>query len=116
MTYSFLLRCFWGKGLCSGIAVDLLQCFLENCLDGKHRQIAGCSLILVRPMPRLVVFLPLTIVVAVTFNPPNTAKAVEPSKTKASIEGRVQELIPNIEAYVVSGMKGFDIPGVAIGI
>ena len=67
-------------------------------------------------MPRLVVFLSLIIVVALTFNPTNTAKAVEPSKTKASIEGRVQELIPDIEAYVVSGMKGFDIPGVAIGI
>ena len=65
----------------------------------------------------LVVFLSsLIIVVALTLNLPNTAKAAEPSKTKATIEGRVQELIPDIEAYITSGMKGFDIPGLAIGI
>jgi CubicO group peptidase (beta-lactamase class C family) len=28
----------------------------------------------------------------------------------------VQQLIPDIEAYITSGMKGFDIPGLAIGI
>jgi CubicO group peptidase (beta-lactamase class C family) len=65
----------------------------------------------------LVVFLSsLITVVAFTLNLPNTAKAAEPSKTKATIEGRVQELIPDIEAYITSGMKGFDIPGLAIGI
>ncbi len=65
----------------------------------------------------LVVFLSsLTIVVTLTVNLPNTAKGAEPSKTEATMEGRVQELIPDIEAYVVNGMKGFDIPGVAIGI
>ena len=65
----------------------------------------------------LVVFLSsLIIVVAFPLNLPNTAKAAEPSKTKATIEGRVQELIPDIEAYITSGMKGFDIPGLAIGI
>ena len=65
----------------------------------------------------LVVFLSsLIIVVAFTLNLPNTAKAAEPSTTKATIEGRVQELIPDIEAYITSGMKGFDIPGLAIGI
>jgi CubicO group peptidase (beta-lactamase class C family) len=65
----------------------------------------------------LVVFLwSLTIVVALSLNLPNTAKAAEPSKTEATIEGRVQELIPDIEAYITSGMKGFDIPGLAIGI
>ena len=65
----------------------------------------------------LVVFLSsLIIVVALTLNLPNTAKAAEPSKTKATIEGRVQELIPEIEAYITSGMKGFDVPGLAIGI
>jgi CubicO group peptidase (beta-lactamase class C family) len=64
-----------------------------------------------------VVFLSsLIIVVAFTLNLPNTAKAAEPSTTKATIEGRVQELIPDIEAYITSGMKGFDIPGLAIGI
>jgi CubicO group peptidase (beta-lactamase class C family) len=65
----------------------------------------------------LVVFLSsLIIVVAFTLNLPNTAKAAEASTTKATIEGRVQELIPDIEAYITSGMKGFDIPGLAIGI
>ena len=65
----------------------------------------------------LVVFLSsLTIVVTLTVNLPNTAKGAEPSKTEATMEGRVQELILDIEAYVVNGMKGFDIPGVAIGI
>jgi CubicO group peptidase (beta-lactamase class C family) len=65
----------------------------------------------------LVLFLSsLIIVVALTLNLPNTAKAAEPSTTKATIEGRVQELIPDIEAYITSGMKGFDIPGLAIGI
>jgi CubicO group peptidase (beta-lactamase class C family) len=65
----------------------------------------------------LVVFLSsLIIVVALTLNLPNTAKAAEPSKTKATMEGRVQELIPDIEAYIASGMKKFDVPGLAIGI
>jgi CubicO group peptidase (beta-lactamase class C family) len=32
------------------------------------------------------------------------------------MEGRVQELIPDIEAYITSGMKGLDMPGLAIGI
>jgi CubicO group peptidase (beta-lactamase class C family) len=41
---------------------------------------------------------------------------VEPSKTEAAMEDRVQARIPDIEAYIASGMKGFDVPGVAIGI
>jgi CubicO group peptidase (beta-lactamase class C family) len=65
----------------------------------------------------LVVFLSsLIIVVAFTLNLPNTAKAAEPSKAEANMEGRVQELIPDIEAYITSVMKGFDIPSLAIGI
>jgi CubicO group peptidase (beta-lactamase class C family) len=58
----------------------------------------------------------LTIVVAVTLVPPNTARAAEPSKTEAATEKRLHTLIPGIEAYIVSGMKGFDIPGLAVGI
>jgi hypothetical protein len=62
--------------------------------------------------PVLVVFLSsLIIAVALTLNLPNTANSEEPSKTKVTIEGRVQELIPDIEAYITSGMKGFDVPG-----
>jgi CubicO group peptidase (beta-lactamase class C family) len=64
----------------------------------------------------VVIFSSLTIVVALTLNLPNTAKGAEPSKTEATMEGRVQALSPDIEAYVVNGMKGFDIPGLAIGI
>jgi CubicO group peptidase (beta-lactamase class C family) len=61
-------------------------------------------------------FSSLTMGVALGLNLPYTAKAAEPFKTNATIENRVQELIPDIEAYVTSGMKGFDIPGLAIGI
>jgi hypothetical protein len=35
MTYSFC-RNFWGRGLCPGIAVDLVQCFPANCLYGDR--------------------------------------------------------------------------------
>ena len=68
--------------------------------------------------PRVLVVLvsALIIVVALTSNLSSTAKATEPRETKPTIEGRVQELIPDIEAYITSGMKGFDIPGLAIGI
>jgi CubicO group peptidase (beta-lactamase class C family) len=65
----------------------------------------------------LVVFLSsLTIVVALTLTLSNSARAAEPSTTKAKMEDRVQELIPDIEAYITTGMKGFDIPGLSIGI
>src|SRR4029450_7589144 len=67
--------------------------------------------------PVLVVFLSsLIIAVALTLNLPNTANSAEPAKTKGTSEGRVQELIPDIEAYITSGMKGFDVPGLAIGV
>ena len=44
------------------------------------------------------------------------ALAAEQSKTGAPIEDRVQTLIPEFEAYIASGMKAFDVPGLAIGI
>src|SRR5882724_8059246 len=40
----------------------------------------------------------------------------EPSTSEPSIEARVQALIPDLEAYIASGMKAFDSPGLAIGI
>jgi CubicO group peptidase (beta-lactamase class C family) len=40
----------------------------------------------------------------------------EPSKTAAAMEDRVQALIPEIESYTASGMKAFDVPGLAMGI
>src|SRR5690348_3879796 len=42
--------------------------------------------------------------------------AAEPSHPDAKIEQRIQGLVPKLEAYVASGMKDFDVPGVAIGI
>ena len=47
---------------------------------------------------------------------PSPGRAVEPSTTDAAIAERIQALIPDIEAYITSGMKAFDVPGVAIGI
>ena len=58
----------------------------------------------------------LTIAALASFNRPNMARAAEPSKTDAAMEDRVQALVPDIEAYIASGMKGFDVPGLAIGI
>ncbi len=58
----------------------------------------------------------LTIAVLTTVNLPDVARAAEPSKTEAATENRVRALIPDIEAYIASGMKGFDVPGLAIGI
>jgi CubicO group peptidase (beta-lactamase class C family) len=42
-----------------------------------------------------------------------TALAAEPSQ---SMEDRIEALIPDLEAYIGSGMKVFDVPGLAIGI
>ena len=65
----------------------------------------------------LVVFLSfLTIVALTTVNLPDIATAAGPSKTDAAMEDRGQAVIPEIEAYIASGMKGFDVPGLAIGI
>lgn len=58
----------------------------------------------------------LTIAALASFNLENVAWAAEPSKIDGAIEDRVQALIPDIEAYIASGMKGFDVPGLAIGI
>ena len=45
-----------------------------------------------------------------------TSFAAEPEKPASAVASRVQELIPEIEAYVESGMRGFDSPGLALGI
>src|SRR5256886_3557842 len=58
----------------------------------------------------------LTIVALTTVNLPDIATAAEPSKTEAAMEDRVKAVIPEIEAYTASGMKGFDVPGLALGI
>ncbi len=58
----------------------------------------------------------LTITALAGFQLENVARAAEPSQTEAPVANRVQALIPELEAYIASGMKGFDVPGVAIGI
>ena len=47
---------------------------------------------------------------------PTAAQTVEADKSERPIEERVQALRPDLEAYIVSGMKAFDVPGLAIGI
>jgi CubicO group peptidase (beta-lactamase class C family) len=42
--------------------------------------------------------------------------APQAGKPDASVERRIQELGPKLDAYVASGMKALDVPGVAIGI
>jgi hypothetical protein len=43
-------------------------------------------------------------------------RAEEATRSTAPMETRVQALIPELEAYIQSGMKAFDVPGVALGI
>ena len=42
--------------------------------------------------------------------------AADPNTSDQALETRVQGLIPDLERYVTSGMKAFDVPGLAIGI
>jgi CubicO group peptidase (beta-lactamase class C family) len=58
----------------------------------------------------------LTVAALASFDLENAAWAAEPSTTDTVIEDRVQGLIPDIEAYITTGMKGFDLPGLAVGI
>ena len=58
----------------------------------------------------------LTINALVAVNIPDVARAAEQSKSDAAMANRAQALIPEIEGYITSGMKGFDVPGLAIGI
>jgi CubicO group peptidase (beta-lactamase class C family) len=46
----------------------------------------------------------------------NIARAEEAYKPEAPMEPRVKALIPDLEAYIQSGMNAFDAPGLAIGI
>src|SRR5262245_23632803 len=47
---------------------------------------------------------------------PERVRAAGPSGTEASMEDRVKALIPEFEAYIASGMKAFDVPGLAVGV
>ncbi len=42
--------------------------------------------------------------------------AAEPDRPDPSAAAEIQALVPNLEEYVVNGMKAFDVPGVAIGV
>jgi len=46
----------------------------------------------------------------------HVAWAQEPAKSAAPMEARISALIPALEAYIQSGMKAYDVPGLAIGI
>jgi CubicO group peptidase (beta-lactamase class C family) len=42
--------------------------------------------------------------------------AADPPTPDQALETRIQGLIPDLERYIASGMKAFDVPGLAIGI
>jgi len=45
-----------------------------------------------------------------------TGLAADPNTPDQALETRIQGLISDIERYITSGMKSFDVPGLAIGI
>ena len=45
-----------------------------------------------------------------------TVAAAEATPVEASIEQRVQALVPSLEDYIATNMKSFDVRGLAIGI
>src|SRR5262249_23654740 len=48
---------------------------------------------------------------------PSTATwAQSQSNSATPMEARISALVPALEAYIQSGMKAFDVPGLAIGI
>jgi CubicO group peptidase (beta-lactamase class C family) len=47
---------------------------------------------------------------------PNVTRAEEASKSAAPMAARVTALIPDLEAYIRTGLKAFDVPGLAVGI
>jgi CubicO group peptidase (beta-lactamase class C family) len=49
-------------------------------------------------------------------NSPSGSQAAAATQTQPPMEERVRALIPDLEAYIASGMKAFDVPGLAIGI
>jgi len=45
-----------------------------------------------------------------------TARAANGSAASQTTETRIQTLVPDVERYITSGMKTFDVPGLALGI
>jgi CubicO group peptidase (beta-lactamase class C family) len=56
------------------------------------------------------------VLIAVALYLPTAVPAEETTRPASDVTLRVKELIPEIEAYVESGMKAFDSPGVALGV
>src|SRR4029450_9668582 len=52
----------------------------------------------------------------VSLNAPEAGLAAEPPKPDQALEARIQAVIPDVERYISSGMKAFDVPGLGIGI
>ena len=48
--------------------------------------------------------------------PPTVASAQSQSNSATPMQARISALIPALEGYIQSGMKAFDVPGLAIGI
>ena len=49
-------------------------------------------------------------------NAASGSQAVAATHTQPPMEERVRALMPDLQAYIASGMKAFDVPGLAIGI
>jgi CubicO group peptidase (beta-lactamase class C family) len=56
------------------------------------------------------------VLIAAALGLPTAVPAEEAARPAADLTLRVKELIPELEAYVESGMKAFDSPGVALGV
>ncbi|MCB8821133.1 serine hydrolase [Microvirga rosea] len=84
-----------------------------------HGSIDKASRLPTRPRGRLVASV-LSCLLAVAgfggLSAPSTAQAVKTSPPRPEIEAQVQSLIPEVETYIATGMKAFDVPGLAIGI
>jgi CubicO group peptidase (beta-lactamase class C family) len=51
-----------------------------------------------------------------TAQPANVAWAQQQANSAMPMEARISALISDLEAYIQSGMKAFDVPGLAVGI
>jgi CubicO group peptidase (beta-lactamase class C family) len=61
-------------------------------------------------------FLPAVVAVTLGAACAQWLPAAEPSKPEPTAAERIHALTPSLESYVVTGMKAFDVPGVAIGL
>jgi CubicO group peptidase (beta-lactamase class C family) len=66
---------------------------------------------------RMSPFLPVLAAIAgAGFSQLQSAEAAESPPSALSMEARITALIPSLEAYIATGMKAFDVPGLAVGI